>query len=470
MSLTGSKPDDAASIKTFTAAQKPYEFVKRLVASSPAERRTLMDSQLVTISPKISSIDELICTLQKIGFQNSQHDMLAPKQRPSSIKKTKNGQYITKYDMPGGIPDAVKQYFNIFKKHKVYVYIYGGWVRDKLLGKKHHDIDCLVECDESTFIELLPEAKKVYGIPNKIVYQVTTDISFTIQKKIDFKQFFRDTILPMNKLVVDFWGRILDPCDGLILLFAPDIKAQPQMNEKQLVAAYEKDWSQLIKLVTYASNLGKCWDEKHQAAIKAGCGQFTQMPFNRFAVCFRDLFVRGHAEIALFILYYLGFLPTLCQAPTYQNKDLFNPNTIDFQLVQMQCQEWDNLKPTEKNDLHAMMVLGLFLIPLVAAQKKQTKTNQSIDRIMVTVIEQFFVQYPGEKDKASEQARKAQLQAALKIQWPQYEKQLSRWKMREAARMNKVYVPKYLAQQVTTEDAAQSPTLKSKPKNKKPKC
>lgn len=467
MSLTGAKPADTSSIKTYTASQKPHEFVKQLVASSRAERRALMDSQVVKISPKISSIDELICALQKIDLQDSQQEILAPKQRPPSVKKSKNGQYITKYDMPGGIPDAVKGYFDIFKKNKVYVYIYGGWVRDKLLGKAHHDIDCLVECDESTFIELLPEAKKVYGIPNKVVYQVTADISFTIQKKLEFKQFFKDTILPMNRLVVDFWGRILDPCDSLFLLFAPDIKAQLQMNEKQLVAAYEKDWAQLIKLVTYASNLEKYWDEKHQAVIEVGSEQFTRMPFNRFAVCFRDLFVRGHAETALFILYYLGFLATLYNAPTYQIKDLFNPSTIGFQLIQKQCQEWDAMKPTERNDIHAMAVLGLFLMPLVAVEKQQIKSEQPIDSLLATVIEQFFLQYPGEKDKASEKARKAQLQAALQVQWPQYEKQLARWKMQQAAKMNRVYVPRYLAQQAA--DQSTTPKSKPKPKNKSPK-
>jgi poly(A) polymerase len=257
-----------------------------------------------------------------------------------------------------------------FAQHDKELYLVGGTVRDELLGRDSHDIDCATNAlpeeikaiaQESNPIHVIPIGEKFGTIQlqyttdaEPLIVEITTyrgerytsgsrhpDVQFTASLYEDLRRRdFTINAIAKNPLT----GEIIDPFNGRRDLFYWTIRAV-----ENPVQRFEDDPLRLLRAVRFAFQLNFGIEEETGDAMIAQAKSITTiswerirdelikaflMPYSRTSGRMPDDIIRSLKEMQL-IDYILPEVNALCgvDQPPHHHLDVFNHTMIVFNHV-----------------------------------------------------------------------------------------------------------------------------------------
>jgi poly(A) polymerase len=257
-----------------------------------------------------------------------------------------------------------------FARHGKELYLVGGTVRDELLGRDSHDIDCATNAlpdeikaiaQETNPLHIVPIGEKFGTIQlhyatdaEPLVVEITTyrgerytpgsrhpDVQFTTSLIEDLRRRdFTINAIAKNPLT----GEIIDPFDGQYDLFYWTIRAVENPMQR-----FEDDPLRLLRAVRFAFQLNFGIEKETGDAIVAQAKSITTiswerirdelvkaflMPYSRTSGRNPDAIIRMLKRMQL-IDYILPEVNALCgvDQPPHHHLDVFNHTMIVFNLV-----------------------------------------------------------------------------------------------------------------------------------------
>ncbi|MCS5711023.1 hypothetical protein [Candidatus Berkiella aquae] len=398
----------SSSPKTVTVSA---EIPKKVtVLKNPAREKISSNSAYVASSSKPVTVPVTLDTSNDIKALTCAIDSLTIHKELEPLIDSRIGYYLK------SIPPKVGHAMSLIKAKNKNVFIYGGYIRDTLNGKRWHDVDLVSDCDEQTLLTLFPWATKNPLITDYPVYTIGHKTTITLVKQCDLKIFSKSRFLATDALFADITGQIWDPMNVFHLLHAPILMAMPGIN---IIESFKEDPSRLLKTIRTSTHLQRNWERKIYDAITTTSSQLKKLPFSKFLFQFSELFLRDSAVLHLYICYHTGIIPEIALPLGSDWQKYFSDQSFSFNFMKLCLAQIDHYPLKKISHQNRLYLLAIFLLPALEKNRlleyagDWVYTNQAIDESVTTLLEQYFSLYEGEMDADAQRANFHQLKSIL---------------------------------------------------------
>lgn len=187
------------------------------------------------------------------------------------------------------IHQNLKQLLKELEGHNHLAFVYGGFVRDYLLGQQPHDVDIYTTRKPSEILKHFKQFSQNKYEPNRF-HDPVNGLDLTCIEDESLEAFAKKGFISINTLACDCLGRVLDPNGVLTDIELPYLKVLSNSREQ-----FTQDISRVYRLIRMSVQTNKVIMIDDMRSIEHFAIKACALPYQLYCKQINDLFLRGLA-------------------------------------------------------------------------------------------------------------------------------------------------------------------------------